>query len=245
VKLTNTNDIKQLNIKALIYGKSGAGKTSSAKTLPVDRTFIISAESGLLPLKDMGFKVAELESWADMNEVYTYLTTDGYKEKYDYIFIDSLTEINEICKDNIVKKERPEKRGNVGKVYDDILDMNDWGLLYAKMSRVIRAFRDLPYNIVFTCLEYSNKNERTGAIEYLPALNGQLRDNIGQYFDEVFHIRSDEKSGGGDNKTSPRFFLTDKTDEYLAKDRSGMLDKIEVADLSKVINKIKSTGGKK
>ena len=241
MKKTNTNKIEMLKIKALLYGASGKGKTFSARTLPEGKTLIISAESGLLALSGKNYDVAEIEKWDDLKEVFKLLETPESQKRFDFVFIDSLTEINEMCKQHIVEKERPDKRGNIGKVYDDILDMQDWGLLHAKMSKAIRGFRDLPYNIIFTCLEDSDKDERTGAVAVLPSLNGKLKSNINQYFDEVFRAVSIDT---GDE--TGYYFLTRTTEKSLAKDRSGQLEKKESPDWTAIINKIKKgLGGKK
>ena len=47
--IKNTEAIHQSNLKCLIYGESGAGKTYLANTL-TQPTLIISAESGLVSL---------------------------------------------------------------------------------------------------------------------------------------------------------------------------------------------------
>ncbi len=242
MKKSNTENVELLKIKALIYGGSGVGKTYTARTLPEKKTRIISAESGLLSLSGTNIDVVELENWNDLKELYSEFMTEEHQKKYDFIFIDSLTEINEMCKEHIVKVERPAVRGKVGKIYDDILDMQDWGLVHTKMSRMIRMFRDLPYNIIFTCLEDEKKDERTGAVTVLPSLNGKLQTNIAQYFDMVFRLISEDDKA--ENKTY-RNFLTEKTEKSLAKDRSGVLDRLELPNWEKVISKIKKEIGSK
>ena len=63
IKKTTTNNIELFNVKALLYGKPGTGKTHSALTLNPERTLVISAEGGLLPLAGTKIDVIELKKW--------------------------------------------------------------------------------------------------------------------------------------------------------------------------------------
>lgn len=239
MKVKSTKNLELLKIKALIYGQSGVGKTYSALTLDPKRTLIISAESGLLSLRGKEFEVWELESWGDLMEAYKQLILPENVKKYDTIFIDSLTEIDELGKEQIVKQDRPNLKGkDIGKVYDDMMTLQDYGLLATRMTRFIRAYRDLEYNIIFTSLELEKKNDVTGAITLVPSISGKLSLNLAGYFDEVFNMITKKEP---ENKVG-RYFITANIEKTIAKDRSGALDLMEAPDWTKIINKIK--GGK-
>ena len=241
IKKTTTNNIELFNVKALLYGKPGTGKTHSALTLNPERTLVISAEGGLLPLAGTKIDVIELKKWNDIKEVFNELLKDEYKKKYRNIFVDSLTEINEMGKEQIVKKDRPALKTNIRNIYDDLMTLQDWGVLLTRVIRMIRAFRDLPYNIIFTCLEDLHKDEQTGATTYTPSLNGKLAVNIGGYFDEVFRMVTKEV----EDKIHYQF-VTNKTERSIAKDRSGILELYEEPNWEKIFKKImkKFNGGK-
>ena len=238
---TNTGDIQNVSVKALLYGPTGVGKTSTAKSLKPESTLIISAESGLLPLAGMKFTTWVMESWGDVEEAYKRLASGDYKDKFKVIFVDSLTEINEISKEQIVRVDRPGLGKDAGKVYADLLTQGDYQLLLTRMTRMVRAFRNLPFHVIFTCLEGQSKDERTGEIFITPSVNGRLALNIGGYFDEVFYMGTKQNGDKVD-----RYFLTGKVERIIAKDRSGALELYEQASWAVVFKKIlKNIGGEK
>jgi hypothetical protein len=234
MKETTTTNVQAFYVKALLYGLSGKGKTSTALTLKPETTLILSAESGLLPLAGKPFTVWEIETYDDMMAAYKRLLEPENQEKYKVIFIDSLTEINELAKEKIVKIDRPNLKGpDIGKVYDDLMTMQDYGLLSTRMTRLIRAFRDLPYHIIVTCLEAQTKDERTGEITMAPSVNGKLSINIAGYYDEVFRMVTKE-----DGDKLDRFFVTCSMEKAIGKDRSGALAPYEQASWAVVFKKI-------
>jgi len=241
MKEGTTNNVQDFKIKALLYGLSGRGKTSTALTLKPETTLVISAESGLLPLAGKPYTVWEIESWDDMMAAFKRLDSDECKGKFKVIFIDSLTEINELAKEKIVKIDRPNLKGpDIGKVYDDLMTMQDYGLLSTRMTRMIRAFRDLPYHIIVTCLEAQTKDERTGEVTVAPSVNGKLSINIAGYYDEVFRMVTKE-----DGDKLDYFFVTGAVEKAIAKDRSGALALYEPASWKTVFGKIFKKFGNK
>ena len=132
----------------LVIGKPGMGKTSLLRTIPPgDRVCTLSAESGLLSVKDMvdAGKVqgVVVESFTDFVGCYENLARNPEWQVYDWIFIDSLTEIATMCATQAQEKY-PEKKDSY----------NLWGEYADDMFKVIRGFRDLNGpNVVFTALE--------------------------------------------------------------------------------------------
>lgn len=240
MKITKLGKVTEQRIKALVYGRSGVGKTSLARTLPIDGLLIVDVEGGLLPISDLPIDMVKISSWGDLGELYQELLKEDMAKKYKTIFFDSLSETNELLKKEIVSSIRPSKKGtSLGKLYDELMAQDDWQLLSVKMQNMIRMFRDLPYNIVFTALEDEHKDERTGAITIVPSFNGRLALNIAAFFDEVFRMVAREEGG-----EIHRYLYTSATERFIAKDRSGMLDLIEEPDLTKIFKKIFAKGKK-
>jgi hypothetical protein len=232
--------VQDFYIKALLYGLSGRGKTSTALTLKPETTLVISSESGLLPLAGKNYTVWEMETYDDMMTAYNRLNSEELKGKYKVVFIDSLTEVNELAKEKIVKVDRPNLGKDLGKVYDDLMTQQDYQLLSTRMTRLIRAFRDLPYHVIFTCLESQTKDERTGEVFITPSINGKLALNIGGYFDEVFRMVTKENGDKLDY-----YFVTGAVEKAIAKDRSGALALYEPASWAVVFKKIFAKFGNK
>ena len=67
MKITKTNDLGQHALKMVIYGEAGSGKTRLAATTG-EPTVVISAEGGLLSLRDHAITAIEVKTIADVGE---------------------------------------------------------------------------------------------------------------------------------------------------------------------------------
>lgn len=235
MKIENARSVNNQFIKAVVYGQSGAGKTTLAKTLAKYKPIILSLEGGLLSIAGEDIDVIDMTQddagnvipmhlrSARITEAYQYLQAKEAREKYKTVFIDSITEIGQAVHAAALK-EFPER--------NQALPM--WGEYGNRMKNLIRAFRDLPgYHVVFTCLSKIEKDEagkRFAAFD----LSGSIADRMPGFFDLVAYLRVNEEGG--------RELLCAPTESVLAKDRSGKLAKIEPANLETVFAKI--LGGK-
>lgn len=215
---------------ALIMGEAGIGKTSLIRTIPEnEKVCVLSAESGLLAVRDLvvsgkveGF---EIGTFADMREAYDLLSTDTkMRERYRWVFIDSLTEISSRCVE-AMKAKYPSKTDS----------FNLWGEYNDLLTLLIKGFRDIPfYSTVFTCLPVVEKNEMNQRF-YAPAVAGsQLQGRLTSFFDECFYMITQK----AEDRTDYRCFITQPWERYPGKDRSGRLDLIEKPDLAYIKTKI-------
>lgn len=233
MRITNTKDNDTNFLKILVYGDSGVGKTSLAKTIK-EPTLIISSEAGLLCLKDASIDVVDISQGDDgkmipkegrierLGQVYRFLQTDECK-KYLWLVLDSLTEISQ----NAVEMLQAKYPGS-----GDALKL--YGENYKIMRGLIKNFRDLPgVNVVFTALPATIQDENSRRFTSI-SMVGKMSHAIPAFFDEVFYM------GIGKDKEGQtiRYLQTEKTDSITAKDRSGKLEKYEVADLDLIYNKI-------
>jgi hypothetical protein len=223
---------------ALVVGHAGIGKTSLLRTIPQDANVcVLSAEAGLLCVRDLvqsgrvqGF---EIQDFASLAEAYTELQKEESKKAFQWIFIDSLTEIASRCVE-AMKAKYPDRK--------DSFPM--WGEYADRMTALIKGFRDMTsYNVVFTCLDSVEKDDNNK--RYIgPSISGSaLKERLASYFDEVFYMISTPDQNGNER----RIFVCQPWDRYPAKDRSGKLDTAETPDLSAISEKIfgKNTATKK
>lgn len=215
--------------KGIVIGVAGIGKTSLIRTIPEnERVCVVSAEAGLLCVADLvkckrieGF---EIGSFSEMAEVFNYLMTPEAREKFQWVFIDSLTEISSRCVE-AMKAKYPNKSDS----------FNLWGEYTDKMTGLIKAYRDIPfYNVVFTCLEQVEQDDLKRRF-YGPSISGSgLKERLPSYFDEVLYMTSLKNSEGQEY----RAFICQPWDKYPAKDRSGKLSITEMPSLSSIKSKI-------
>lgn len=230
MKIQNTNNVNEQKIKAVVYGLSGAGKTTLAKTLKEYRPLVISAESGLMSLAGSGIDFVDITKDDEgkllpkedrikrLMQVYNYAMTDEARAKYNLLFIDSLTEISQ-CLFDAMRKEYPDRRENLVM----------FGEIGQKSRDVLKAFRDAGhYHVVFTCLSITDKDE-TGKRFASFDMIGSISSKLAQYFDFVLYLRV--------NQEGVRELICNSTDSIVAKNRGGKLLNVEPADLGSIFKK--------
>lgn len=237
MELTSTREASVAHgLKILVHGPAGAGKTRLlASTGDLEHTIILSAEAGLLSLREYDIDVAIIRTIDDLREAFMYvkrglapqqeLVADDAEpmKRYRWVCLDSLSEIAEA-----VLSYEKSVNTNGQKAYGEMADT---------MFKLIRKFRDLAgINVVFTAKQERANDD--GRLIYVPMLPGrQLTNNISYLFDEVFAMRTHRKDDG----TIGRFLQTANDGTYDAKDRSGALDAAEPANLKHIAAKITST----
>lgn len=217
-----TNDNSATYINALLYGEPGTGKTYSASTLP-GKTLIISAEAGLKTLRAFEIETWEVEGWEDFEEAIAYLKREKENLGFDNVFIDSLTEMTKICADHILGERvaiYQARKQNTKVMFHDQKTLEDYGLAKGRIDRICRAFRDLPYNIFFTALCNSQKDELRGGIKHLPLVTpSSLAMDLPGIFDHVMLSKTDTDEEGN----QLFWWETSNSERVMAKDRSGEL----------------------
>lgn len=237
LRITSTRSSGVNNLKILVYGKAGVGKTTLAATIG-EPTLIVSAEAGLLSLSgheidvvdisvdDSGNTIPKEKRIDRLGEVYKFLLTDEARAKYKWIFVDSITEISQ----NMVEKlqvEFPERK--------DALVL--YGENSKRMRSLIKSFRDLPYySTVFTALLEDEKDENGRRVAGV-SMVGKIADQIAGFLDIVCLMTLVK----GESGEMERKLITEGTESFVAKDRSAKLSKVEEPNLSVLAKKIRAS----
>lgn len=176
-------------INVLVYGKSSIGKTTlagSADAVPsMRKVLLIDCEAGSLSLRKTGYLADVLKptSWEGIVDIYHALKAGGHP--YQTVILDSLTEIQELNMRSIMTamKEDPDNAERD----PDVPGMYEWNKSSKQMKRLIRLFRDLPMNVIFTALMKEDKDTKTGITMRLPDLPGKLSHQVAALFDIVLY----------------------------------------------------------
>lgn len=210
ITLTNSREAAASNgVKCAIYGLSGMGKTKLCATAP--KPVIISAEKGLLTLRNYDIPVIEVKNFAQMWEAHKFLTgPDG--DQFETICLDSVSEIAEQVLSN-AKLEAKDPRQAYGQLAED-------------MIIALKAFRDIEgKNVVMLAKQGTIKDDLTGVMSYGPSFPGSIVTRDFPYlFDEVFQIGMQKQAIEGTAEFKDvRVMRTQPDMQYTAKDRSSML----------------------
>jgi len=221
IRLTTSAQAAVLHgVKILTYGRAGLGKTTLCSTAP--NPVILSAEAGLLSLRNFNIPVIEIKSIEDLQEAYQWVTESDEAKNFETICLDSLSEIAEVVLSNAKANAKDPRQA--------------YGELIEKMGTTARAFRDLSGKHVYmSAKQEAIKDETAGTTLYGPSMPGaKLGAQLPYLFDEVFRLGIGRTPDG----VEYRYLQTRPDFQSDCKDRSGCLDAVEKPDLTYIINKI-------
>jgi hypothetical protein len=217
-------------VKLLIYGDSGIGKTvfaGSATDVPEMRdVLVIDAEGGTESLVRTypGCDVVRVRRMKEIWPIYDELHRGTHS--YGTVVLDSLSEFQKYDLYEILEtgsQERP------GKVDPDVAGIREWGVTLEHMRKLVRLFRDLPMNTIYTALVNYMKDPRTGMYIKNPGLQGRAAAELPAFPDIVLYYFTKEVGTGEygqDGKeimTEKRIAQSKRTSTVAAKDRTGLL----------------------
>lgn len=225
---TKTAAVDQ-GIKILVHGQPGAGKTRLCGTTgSPETTLILSAEAGLLSLREHDIDVVRIDSIDTLRDAYVAIRDQQTEKQYNWVCLDSISEIAEVCLDEKFRETMtPDGKEN---------GMRAYGELGKTMAKLIRLFRDLPGVNVYMSAKQERVETETGLI-WAPMLPGsKLSQNIAYWFDEVFALRTRDTESGVVRKLQ-----TSDDGHFQCKDRSGALEMFESPNLEAIQKKITNT----
>lgn len=209
-------------IKAMCYAPAGFGKTKLCGTAPAP--LIISAENGLLSLKDEGLPFIEVQTLQDFRDAYAFVEQSEDAKYFSTICIDSISDIAESAL-NILKKTVKDPRMAYGQLNDEILEE-------------LKKWRHLNTKHVYITCKQETILMADGKAQFAPAMPGkQLPQQMPYWGDELMALRIIADDQG----VQQRWVQTQADLQYYAKDRSNRLDYYEPPNLTTIFNKIQGT----
>ncbi len=184
MEILKTKDIKDPKVDALVYGRAGTGKTLLGGTFP--NPIFVDTDNGLLSLrkKDVAFISCHRKDggtwWNEVREA-TKLALDS---NYESVIIDSFPLVCEAMLASICSQNRKTKP-----------TFDEWVALWNGTQEYIAMVRASTKNSLFICGEQFERNEITGQVWCLPALQGQARTKVDHLFDEIYHAETEMVSG--------------------------------------------------
>ena len=157
---------------------------------------------------------------------------------YRTVVIDSLTEVQRRSLDRIVDTRTGQANpGSITrgvKFENNRTTLQDYGDNTQQMRKLVRAFRDLDMNVIFTALEAEVQDEMTGKVTVRPALTDKLWQDVNGYVDIVARMFTATK-----DKQVERKIAFQPYGNYTAKDRTGALGMgMTDATVKQIVDKI-------
>ena len=180
-------EVLSSNLKVMVYGEPGVGKTTFASTAP--NCLFIDVERGSRVLVSSGVDVLEYVSIEQIEKFIDYLVRDDPAfAKYDTIAFDSLSEMQRRLLDQQLDRSSKTIGAPVYKA--------EWGH-YGENTQRLRAlmsrFRDIPKNLIVTAQAKQDKDESTGIMLMRPDLTPKLSATVTAMFDVVGYLRINAK----------------------------------------------------
>lgn len=212
-------------VKLCIYGRSGVGKTRLARTVP--NLLIIAPERGTLSVAQDNLPGLHINTMADMEDAYTYVTT-GPGAGYQTLFVDSVSELAEkfLSAEKMTAKDPRQAYGEM----QDLIGVT------------LRKWVEIPGKNVVFIAKAALVDQPDGRTLWGPQMPGKkLGPMLPYFFDEVFYLGVGEQLATATTPARKFNFLQTAADTlYDAKDRSGALATIEPPDLAHIFNKIRN-----
>lgn len=207
-------DLEQ--VKMLVYGESGSGKTVFASTwkdcvfIDIDKGMSsITRRVSRIPIHSKPNQMA----WEALVRAITFLE-DPEAHNFKTVVLDSLNEMQTISMDYVIAKY-PEIR----RPYGGLASQSDYGKLLYDFDHEIRRMKALPLNVVFIG-QVAPQQYETDVVQ--PQLIGKhTARNISRMMDIIGYLYKQE-GGDGEATKKDRVMVFDAIN-HVTKDRSDML----------------------
>jgi AAA domain len=234
------------SINCLIIAESGWGKTVLAGTADRRKTdgpkaLFLATENGTISAarQNSTADLWPIRRWSDLIEAYSFMATGGGCDAYQWLLLDSITEMQKLSMDNALTTAVASNKGRD----PDVPAIQDYMKVQQQTLNMLRRFNELPINCMYTALPLRLEDE-DGNPYFLPALDGK-QGGIAQqamgYMHVVGHGVKRNVKQPDDKTIMVRRVYFQSNGPYKAKDRYGVLgrfmDNPTVGEIEERINK--------
>lgn len=245
IKITDLDEVDEA-LNMLIYGPPGVGKTvlaaSARDVAELAPVLLVDFEGGTRSILDRkGIRFIRIKKWKELLELMKMLRDPVLQKQFKTIIIDPVNEMQKMIMANVIAeavvKDQTHDR--------EVPYQADWGRNAERTRKIIKIFRDGPFNVIFTCLSKEQRDETDGSTTFKPALPGQLSDEIGAAIDIVGFLRTTSARSSDDPRKRQvvRRIAFQSTGKFTSKDRTWKLGGyITNPSMRKIWDKIQQTG---
>lgn len=198
-KAQKSDDLKALRdnykIRALLLGESGGGKTTSATSLPgrkllVDLDLRSDAIAGV-PATEV-IRIVESDpdkptAWNEAiqlrDEIWAAIKSNSFA--YDGVIWEGFSSMTKLCM-NFCLSLRTKTGQLAERGFGDTPAQHHYGPYMAEMSKFIFSCLSMPVHTIFSGHYYVYEDATTNKVEYWPKLYGNIRTEVGSWFNEVY-----------------------------------------------------------
>lgn len=191
-KIKKASDTSEDHLKVFLWGPNGSGKSTLCGTSVRPILYAYTERQGVQAFKRMAPSedAVHISRMTDLRELLTFLKKGDHQ--YNTICLDSFTEMQLMLVDELAAKKQLDPDEPVR------LKIQDHMFVHDKSKSVVRAFRNLPMNVVITCLSETvtlgDDDDRKRVTRVM--LQGQkLPGQIGQFFNLVGFVYKAVQNG--------------------------------------------------
>lgn len=214
-------------VRALVYGRSGKGKTRLVSSAPDVLLIDVNDEGWDSVRKDYDPDTFDVKYWQEINDIYWYLAAGDHP--YKTVAVDGVSALQNLCMKFVLGDEASRDASRD----PDMPSRPAYGKVGELMKTQITNFRNLPMNVVFTALERNREiGEDEDDLEIETGPN--CTPSVGSALEAAVALigRITKKSvvvktkGGKRKRTVKTELLVGPSDRYVTKERYHVFDHV-------------------